>query len=101
MPWRPRRRYRAVMDPADIMRIVVIAAIVVIDVVALIVIPRGRKPTAAMAWLLLILAVPVVGILLYLLIGNARLPVRRRDEQALVDEVIRARAHGSTAARPP
>ena len=88
------------MDPTtvgDVVRIVVIAAIVVVDVIALIVIPRGRKPTAAMAWLLLIFAVPVVGILLYLLIGNARLPRHRRDEQARIDEVIRARAHQSTA----
>ncbi len=39
-----------------------------IVVIALIVIPRGRKPTAAMAWLLLIVVLPGLGIALYRLI---------------------------------
>lgn len=67
-------------------------AIVVINIVAVIVIPRGRKPTAAMAWILLIVLIPGIGILLFLLIGNARLPKKRRDEQARIDEIIRSRA---------
>ena len=47
---------------------------VVIVITALIYIPRRRKPTAAMAWLLLIVLFPLFGILFYLLIGNFRLP---------------------------
>jgi len=62
----------------------------VIIVIALIYIPRGRKPTAAMAWLLLIAILPGIGILLYLVIGNFRLPARRRNEQARIDEMIRS-----------
>lgn len=61
----------------------------VVVVTALIVIPRGRKPTAAMAWLLAILLFPLVGILLFLLIGSFRLPARRRNEQARIDAMIR------------
>lgn len=60
------------------------AVVLTINVVALIVIPRRRKPTAAMAWLLLILLVPLFGILFYLLIGNFRLPERRRGECARI-----------------
>ena len=67
---------------------VVHAAIVI---TALIVIPRGRKPTAAMAWILLIVVLPGVGVVLYLVIGNFRLPAKRRDEQARIDEIIRGR----------
>jgi cardiolipin synthase len=67
-------------------------AILAINITAIIVIPRGRKPTAAMAWILLIVLIPGVGILLYLLIGNAKLPRKRRDEQARIDEIIRSRA---------
>lgn len=76
-----------------------VGAVIVIDVIALIVIPRGRKPTAAMAWLLLILALPMIGILLFLLIGSARLPQRRRDAQARITDVLRARSrHASVRA---
>lgn len=69
---------------------IVLLVIIVIDVVALIVIPRGRKPTAAMAWLLLIILLPFVGILLFLLIGSFRLPAKRRAEQARIDGMIRS-----------
>ena len=41
-----------------------------IKIAALIIIPRHRKPTAAMAWLLAIFLIPFIGILLFLLIGN-------------------------------
>ncbi|WP_457098941.1 cardiolipin synthase [Microbacterium sp. P5_E9] len=62
---------------------------VVIVIAALIYVPRRRKPTAAMAWLLLIVLFPLFGILFYLLIGNFRLPKKRRDEQARIDGIIR------------
>lgn len=65
-------------------------AVLAINVAALIVIPRGRKPTAAMSWLLLIFLLPVVGIVLFLLIGNVKLPKKRRAEQARIDGIIRA-----------
>ena len=51
--------------------VLVHAAIVI---TALIVIPRGRKPTAAMAWILLIVILPGLGVVLYLVIGSFRLP---------------------------
>lgn len=68
---------------------IVLIVVVVIDIIALIVIPRGRKPTAAMAWLLLIILLPFVGILLFLLIGSFRLPAKRRAEQDRIDGLIR------------
>ena len=62
----------------------------VICVIALIVIPKDRKPTAAMAWLLAIFLIPFVGIVLFLLIGNAKLPRKRRERQKEVDGIIAA-----------
>lgn len=59
-----------------------------IKVTALVVIPRDRKPTAAMAWLLAIFLIPFLGILLFLVIGSMRLPKKRRDEQARIDAII-------------
>src|SRR5690349_7355225 len=67
-----------------------------IKVLALIFIPRHRKPTAAMAWLLAIFLIPFIGILLFLLIGNFRLPKKRRDEQARIDALIKDRVEAST-----
>ena len=79
----------------NVLWFVTVAAVVTIDVIALIVVPRGRKPTAAMAWLLLILALPFVGIVLYALIGSVKLPEKRRQEQSHINGVIRRRAAAS------
>ncbi|MRX43504.1 cardiolipin synthase [Agromyces kandeliae] len=70
---------------------IVIVADWVIRIAALIIIPRERKPTAAMAWLLAIFLIPFIGILLYLLIGNIRLPKRRMERQEEADRMIAER----------
>ncbi|HWI31155.1 MAG TPA: cardiolipin synthase [Microbacterium sp.] len=62
-----------------------------IKIVALIVIPRDRKPTAAMAWLLAVFLIPYIGILLFLLIGNFTLPKKRLAEQAKLNTIIEER----------
>ncbi|WP_375142120.1 cardiolipin synthase [Microbacterium sp.] len=70
----------------------VVVGYVVIDitvrVVAVIVIPRNRRPTSAMAWLLAIFFIPVLGVLIFLLIGNPRLPRARRRKQTQINEYI-------------
>jgi cardiolipin synthase len=63
-----------------------------IRIIALVVIPRDRKPTAAMAWLLAIFLIPFIGIVLYLLIGNIRLPKKRMARQEEADRMIADRA---------
>ncbi len=77
---------------------IVAAAIILIDlvirVIAVIVVPRNRRPTAGMAWLLAIFFIPILGILLFWLIGNPKLPKHRREKQAEVDEFIRESTHG-------
>ena len=69
-----------------------------IIITALIVIPRGRKPTAAMAWILLIVILPGIGVVLYLVIGSVRLPEKRRAEQARIDGIIRGRVQQNALA---
>src|SRR3954471_3838882 len=66
----------------------------VIRITALFVVPRDRKPSAAMAWLLAIFLIPFVGIILFLLIGNSKLPKKRRDRQDELNRMIRERAEG-------
>ncbi|MEF2979336.1 cardiolipin synthase [Subtercola sp. YIM 133946] len=59
-----------------------------IKIAALIIIPRDRKPTAAMAWLLAIFFIPYVGILFFLILGSAKLPKKRREKQVQIDAMI-------------
>ena len=73
----------------------IIAGIVIliewaIRVAAIIIIPPGRHPAAATAWLLAIFVIPELGVLLFLLIGNRRLPRKRRAKQREMDAFIRA-----------
>lgn len=63
----------------------------VIRIAALVVIPRDRKPTSAMAWLLAIFLIPIVGVFFFLLIGSYRLPKSRRLKQKEVDAIIAER----------
>jgi cardiolipin synthase len=60
-----------------------------IRIAAIIIVPRNRRPTAAMAWLLAIYFIPIVGVFLFLLIGNPRLPRKRRRKQENINEYIR------------
>ena len=50
---------------ANLIWVISLVAHVAIIVLALIYIPRDRKPTAAMAWLLLIILFPFFGIVFY------------------------------------
>lgn len=60
----------------------------VIRLAALIIVPRNRKPTAGMAWLLLIFLLPIFGMLLFIVLGSPKLPKSRRNSQATVDAAI-------------
>jgi cardiolipin synthase A/B len=73
---------------------VIVVVDLVIRVVAIVVIPRDRLPTAAMAWLLAVFFIPVIGVLLFLLIGNPKLPEQRRLKQREMDEVIATESAG-------
>ena len=57
-----------------------VAVDLVVRIVAIIIVPRNRRPTAGMAWLLAIFFIPYIGILFFLLIGNPKLPKARRDK---------------------
>lgn len=54
-------------------------------------IPRNRKPTTGMAWLLVILFDPWIGFFFFLFFGSARVGVKRRTTQAEVNRLITQR----------
>lgn len=60
----------------------------VIRIAAIIIVPRNRRPTAAMAWLLAIYFIPFVGVILFLIIGTPTLPRKRRRKQRAINESI-------------
>ncbi|UNK71028.1 cardiolipin synthase [Microbacterium sp. H1-D42] len=73
---------------SNLIWIISVLVVFAINIIALIYIPRDRKPTAAMSWLLLIFLVPFFGIALYLLIGNFLLPKKRRGERDRITAVL-------------
>ena len=62
----------------------------VIRLVMLVVVPFRRTPAAAKGWLLLMFFEPWVGLLLYLLIGRAKLPRWRREQLAKLPQAMAA-----------
>jgi len=70
----------------------------VIRIGAIFIVPRNRRPTSGMAWLLAIFFLPFIGTILFLIIGSRRLPRSRRRKQEEVDQLISdVSARGDTA----
>jgi len=59
-----------------------------VRILALIFVPKNRRPQTALAWLLAIFFIPYVGIILFLILGRARLPRARRRKQREINEYI-------------
>jgi cardiolipin synthase len=60
----------------------------VIRIAAIIIVPRNRRPSSALAWLLAIFFIPFIGVILFLLIGSPRLGRKRRRRQREINEFI-------------
>jgi cardiolipin synthase len=61
---------------------------IIIRIAAVVRIPRDRRPTSAMAWLVTVFALPIPGALLFLLFGSTKLPQDRRDKQSEINSYI-------------
>ncbi|MFF8818480.1 MULTISPECIES: cardiolipin synthase [Leucobacter] len=59
-----------------------------IRITALFVVPRNRRPTSGMAWLLAIFLLPVPGLIVFLIIGSNRLPKHREAKQDAINELV-------------
>lgn len=58
-----------------------------VRVVMLFIVPHRRKPSSANAWLLLIMVLPTIGMILFYMFGNPKLPKSRRAQRRRVDEL--------------
>lgn len=66
----------------DVLLLVLLGALEWVSrIAALLIVPRRRLPTAGMAWILFILFLPIVGWLGFFVLGNYKLPKRRRELQ--------------------
>ncbi len=63
----------------------------VIRIAALFIVPKNRKPTAGMAWLLFIFLFPLPGLVIFILLGSPKLPKARREAQKQIDKIIKKR----------
>ncbi|PDV97851.1 cardiolipin synthase [Candidatus Chloroploca asiatica] len=61
---------------------------ILIVLVAFFVVPVNRKPSSATAWLLLITIAPLIGVVIFLLIGSPKLTPRRRQLQHQMSGLI-------------
>ncbi|MDO9591404.1 MAG: phospholipase D-like domain-containing protein, partial [Microcella sp.] len=68
--------------------VLLLASVITIALVSLVIVPRNRRPPSALAWLLLIYILPLIGFLLFLTLGSRRLPKRRREQQEEINTYI-------------
>ena len=73
--------------------LLIVAEVLVVLAVAIYV-SANRKPSSAIAWVMAVIFIPVIGLLFFLLVGAGRLPKSRRDKQRIVSERIMARTEG-------
>ena len=74
------------MTTAEIIRLLALCAHIIFGFVAAVVISLRRKPATAIAWILTIVFIPILGAVAFFLVGFGRLPKARRDKQRKKDE---------------
>jgi cardiolipin synthase len=71
------------------------STLVVIDLVIRLLspgtVPANRRPSSGMAWVILILIVPLLGFLVWLTFGRTSIGARRHERQAVANAVVRER----------
>ncbi|GAA1347150.1 cardiolipin synthase [Falsarthrobacter nasiphocae] len=78
----------------DELRVALVVLDYTIRILAIGIIPGRRRPVAAMAWLLAIFFIPIVGLALFLLIGTNKLNEKRTKEQERITRYVMDRSKG-------
>jgi cardiolipin synthase len=74
--------------------VAIIVADVVIRVLAVVFVPKNRRPATATAWLLAIFFIPYAGLIAFLLFGSTKLPRRRRRKQTEINRYVMSATEG-------
>src|SRR6266550_8811071 len=72
----------------DVNALITIVIFWIVGMVLLFMIPRNRKPSSATAWLLLMYVIPLLGFIIFFLIGSPKLSKRRRAMQHTMNDTI-------------
>ncbi|HSU34174.1 MAG TPA: phospholipase D-like domain-containing protein, partial [Propionibacteriaceae bacterium] len=78
----------------DLVALLLLLAHVVLGGIAIVLVSANRRPSAAIAWVLTIIFIPVVGVVAFLLVGLTRLPKSRREKQRYVSTMMVERTDG-------
>jgi cardiolipin synthase len=81
-------------DPEAVAALLLAVHIFLVAVAAVLV-SVNRRPSSAIAWVLAIIFIPVLGAVAFFFVGYAKLPKVRRDKQREVNELVLARTEGS------
>jgi cardiolipin synthase len=82
------------VNDSGLVATLLLAAHAVLVVVAAVVISANRRPSSAIAWMIAIVFIPVIGLILFWLVGLSKLPESRRNDQAYVTGLILNRVEG-------
>ncbi|MBG6237378.1 cardiolipin synthase [Mycetocola sp. CAN_C7] len=82
------------MKDAEIVASLLLAIHVIVGFVAAVLIAANRRPSAAIAWVLMIIFVPFLGALAFVLVGIGRLPLARREKQLEINALVIERTPG-------
>ena len=82
------------MIELDWLGLILLAAHFVVIIAAASFLSANRAPSSAIAWIMAVIFIPVLGILFFLLVGAGRLPKHRRDKQRFVTDAIVERDRG-------
>ncbi len=73
-----------------ILGVLLIIADYVIKFLAIGVLPQNKKPSSAMAWLILILIIPFAGFVVFLFLGRTNIGAKRLARQREADQAVRS-----------
>lgn len=82
------------MDTIDWVSLGLLALHVLLALAAAVYVSMNRNPSSAIAWVMAVVFIPLLGILFFLLVGAGRLPKSRREAQREVSDDILERTEG-------
>jgi small-conductance mechanosensitive channel len=90
----PLESKRIAMDTIDWVALGLAALHVLLALAVAVYVSVNRKLSSAIAWVMAVVFIPLLGILFFLLVGAGRLPKSRREAQRQVSDYILERTEG-------
>ncbi|MET1152996.1 PLDc N-terminal domain-containing protein, partial [Arthrobacter sp.] len=87
---------RDFLNDSETIALLALAVHIFLVAVAAVLVSMNRRPSSAIAWVLAIIFIPLLGAVAYLFVGYSKLPKARRDKQREVNNLVLARTEGSS-----